>query len=402
VLKQTIVEDLQFEPTIADPDAYRRRAIHPRGFEYWELLLVYVDDILIVSHDPHSHLHKLKQQFQMSAIGRPDRYLGANIKRVYIPGDPSGREHWAITSQSYVRNAVNNVREMLQSEGYDLKTTAKTPFPSNYRPEIDVTDELDADLCSRYAQLIGVLRWMIELGRIDIYYEVSVLSQYLASPRVGHLEAVYHVFAYLHKHDKSSIVIDPSEPEFDPTLFIDQDWSEFYGDVEEEMPPKMPEPLGSAVTISVFVDANHAGNVVTRRSHTGIIIYLQNTPIIWHSRRQNTVETSTFGSEFVALRCARDLIVALRYKLRMFGIPIIGPALVYCDNQGVVKNVTIPESVLSKKHNAINYHAVREAVAANILRVAKESSVTNVADLLTKPLTEERRSQLLKAVLYNL
>jgi hypothetical protein len=84
VLKQAIIEDLKFEPTIADPDAYRRRAVHPRGFEYWELLLVYVDDILIVSHDPHSHLHKLKQQFQMSAIGRLDRYLGANIKRVYI------------------------------------------------------------------------------------------------------------------------------------------------------------------------------------------------------------------------------------------------------------------------------------------------------------------------------
>jgi hypothetical protein len=163
-------------------------------------------------------------------------------------------------------------------------------------------------------------------------------------------------------------------------LFIDQDWSEFYGDVKEEMPPRMPEPLGSAVTLSVFVDANHAGNVVTHRSHTGIIIYLQNTPIVWHSRQQNTVETSTFGSEFVALRCARDLIVAMRYKLHMFGIPINDPALVYCDNQGVVKNVTIPESVLSKKHNAIDYHAVREAVAATILRVGKESSVTNVAD----------------------
>jgi hypothetical protein len=81
----------------------------------------------------------------------------------------------------------------------------------------------------------------------------------------------------------------------------------------------------------------------------------------------------------------------------MFGIPINGPAFVYCDNQGVVKNVSIPESVLSKKHIAINYHAVREAVAANILRV-----VTNVSDLLTKPLIEERRSKLLRAVLYNL
>jgi hypothetical protein len=230
---------------------------------------------------------------------------------------------------------------------------------------------------------------MVELGRIDIYHEVSVLSQYLASPRVGHLNVVYHIFAYLHKHDKSSIVFDSADPIIDPTDFIEQDWSEFYGNVEEEMPPKMPEPLGSPVTISVFVDANHAGNVVTHRSHTGILIYLQNTPIIWHSRRQNTVETSTFGSEFVALRNARDLIVGLRYKLRMFGIPINGPAFVYCDNQGVVKNVTIPESVLSKKHNAINYHAVREAVAANILRVTKEDSNTNVADLLTKPLTEQ-------------
>jgi hypothetical protein len=114
------------------------------------------------------------------------------------------------------------------------------------------------------------------------------------------------------------------------------------------------------------------------------------------------VETSTFGSEFVALRNARDLIVGLRYKLRMFGIPISGPAFVYCDNQGVVKNVTIPESVLSKKHNAINYHAVREAVAANILRVAKEDSATNVADLLTKPLTEQRRGTLLRSILYNM
>jgi hypothetical protein len=77
----------------------------------------------------------------------------------------------------------------------------------------------------------------------------------------------------------------------------------------------MPEPLGYPVMISVFVDANHAGNVVTRRSHTGILIFLQSTPIMWHSRRQNTVETSTFGSEFVALRAARDMIVALRYKL---------------------------------------------------------------------------------------
>jgi hypothetical protein len=79
---------------------------------------------------------------------------------------------------------------------------------------------------------------------------------------------------------------------------------------------------------------------------------------MWLSRRQNTVETSTFGSEFVALRTCRDMIIVLRYKLRMFGIPLEGAAQVFYDNQGVVKNTSVPESVLTKKHNAVNYHAV--------------------------------------------
>jgi hypothetical protein len=145
------------------------------------------------------------------------------------------------------------------------------------------------------------------------------------------------------------------------------------------------------VTISSFVDANHAGNVITRRSHSGIFLFVQNAPIIWFSKRQNTVEAATFGSEFVALHICKELIVALRYKLRMFGVPIDGPANVFCDNRGVVRNASIPESTLMKKHNAINYHAVREAAAAGILRVGKEDGETNIADLLTKVLSGEKR-----------
>jgi len=123
-------------------------------------------------------------------------------------------------------------------------------------------------------------------------------------------------------------------------------------------------------------------------------------PILWYSKRQNTVESSTFGSEFVAMRIATDLIVSLRYKLRMFGIPIVGPANVLCDNQGVVNNATMPESTLTKKHNQICYHRVREAVAAGIIRVAKEDSATNLADILTKPLGLPQRKFLLERILY--
>jgi hypothetical protein len=181
---------------------------------------------------------------------------------------------------------------------------------------------------------------------------------------------------------------------------VDADWTDFYGDVAEELPPRMLEPRGKPVCTSCFVDANHAGNVITRRSHTGILIFVQNAPVIWFSKRQNTVESSSFGSEFVALRIAKDLLVALRYKLRMFGVPIEGPSNVFCDNNGVVKNTSIPQSMLAKKYNVINYHAIREAVAAKILRVGKEDGMTNLADLFTKTLTADRRRALCRHIMY--
>ena len=397
--------EMGFEATIADPDVYRKANAKADGFKYYEYILVYVDDVLIISHTPTEHLERIKANYELnpSSIGPPSRYLGADVRKVTRPGDPTGREYWSFSANSYVKNAVRNVKLLLQEEGRGLKSTAKTPFPSTtYRPEVDTSDECDTDGASRYSQLIGVLRWAVELGRIDIYTEVSLLSQHLALPRVGHLEVVYHVFAYLQKYPKSSIIFDPTDPVPVTPTSAKPDWSSFYSDAEEELPPHMPEPLGNPVNIHTFVDANHAGNVVTRRSHTGILVFIQNSPILWVSRRQNTVETSTFGSEFVAMRNARDVIIALRYKLRMFGVPLDGPAQVYCDNQGVVKNTSIPESVLSKKHNAINYHAVREAAAAGVLQVIKEDTQTNLADLFTKVLPGDRRRELLSCILYNL
>ena len=120
-------------------------------------------------------------------------------------------------------------------------------------------------------------------------------------------------------------------------------------DAEDTVPHNMPEPRGKAVDITCFVDADHAGNKVTRRSHTGIIIFVNQAPILWYSKRQNTVESSTFGSEFVALKIAIELIESLVYKLRMFGVPIDGEARVLCDNESVVINSSHPESALKKK-----------------------------------------------------
>ena len=127
-----------------------------------------------------------------------------------------------------------------------------------------MSNEVSADLAFRYRQ-----HWAVKLGRVDIYHEVSLLSQYLAAPRQGHLEALYNVFAYLKSHRRFNIVFNPKDIRLDESAFANVDVKarqDFYGDVAEELPPKMPEPLGNAVDIVCFVDSDHAGNDVTRRS----------------------------------------------------------------------------------------------------------------------------------------
>ena len=153
------------------------------------------------------------------------------------------------------------------------------------------------------------------------------------------------------------LVFDPVTPYVNESRFNNEsDWKDFYGDIKEEDPHAMPEPLGKAVKTFCIVDANHAGNVVTRHSHSGVLIFIMNALIISYSKRQNTVESASYGSKLVVMRIARDLVVALRIKLKSFGVPLDGPTDTFTDNEAVYKNVTFPESALTKKHNSINYH----------------------------------------------
>ena len=172
------------------------------------------------------------------------------------------------------------------------------------------------------------------------------------------------------------------------------DFLELYRDAKEDIPHQIPRPRGRTVCITAFVDASHAANRVTRRSHAGFIIFVNQAPIIWFSKRQDTVETSTFSSEFLAMKTCTEHIISLRYKLRMFGIPIDGAARVLCDNQACVNNSSKIESVLNKKHCSLAYHFTGHSVAAGIIRVGKVDGVENLADPLTKTLTVRKREYL--------
>ena len=150
-----------------------------------------------------------------------------------------------------------------------------------------------------------------------------------------------------------------------------------YPEACEELPHNIPEPRGEPIQLNVFVDADHAGDRVTRRSQTGIFIWGNLSPISWYSKKQNTVESSTFGSDYVALRIETEMVISFCYKLRMFGVPVGDPAQIFCDNESVVTGSSVPESTLKKKHLSVSYHRIRESVAAGIILVFKEHPSSN-------------------------
>ena len=127
---------------------------------------------------------------------------------------------------------------------------------------------------------------------IDILTEVSCLSQHLCYPREGHFDTVYRIIRYLQKDLSKNPGRMAYEPIYKPTYenvfeVVGRDldeWKDFYPDAQEMIPRHMSEELGKYVVIKAYVDANHAVNMENRRSHSGIIIYINNSPIIWYSK----------------------------------------------------------------------------------------------------------------------
>jgi hypothetical protein len=378
----------------ADPDVHMRISVKKNGDTYYQYMIAYVDDLLCCGEDPKTQMSMIEGKFKLKdgTVEEPSLYLGADIvQTVLSPEDTKTR--WAMASTSYTGKAIAEVERVLGTKEYGymfLPKGAKTPLVTKYRPEMDPTPELNDERQNYYQGLIGILRWICELGRLDIVTPVSLMSRYLSQAREGHLNQVFHIFAYLKEFKRSMLVFDDTMPEISEARFDQCDWTEFYPDAAETIPPDMPDAQGKAVKMTCFVDADHAGCNETRRSHTGVIIFVNRAPILWFSKRQATVETSTFGSEIVALRIAVEMIEGLRYKLRMMGVPIDGPCDVFCDNNSVVQNTTRPESPIKKKHNSVAYHKARECIAAGTIRIAKEDGSTNIADMFTKLLSPKK------------
>lgn len=360
-----------FKPSKADSDVWMRL-----NGDIYEYIAVYVDDLCIAVKDPESLIKELteKHGYKLKGVGELLYHLGNNFER-----DADG------TLKSGPKKYIEKMMAWYEKTYGEKPKEATSPLEKADHPELDATELCGAEGIKQYQAMIGQLQWLVSLGRIDVFVAVMSMSRWRAAPRQGHLDRLKRVYGYVKRMKDGFIRFRTGEPDYSDVQDPVFDWAKsVYGDVKELIPDDAPEPKGKPVVMTTYVDANLYHDVITGRSVTALLHLVNQTPIDWYTKRQSTVETATFGSEFVAARTGVDQIMDLRYTLRYLGVPIKGKSYMFGDNESVVKNSTIPHSQLKKRHVALSYHRVREAIAAGIIIFHHIKGENNPADILSK------------------
>ena len=242
------LDEMGLKSSVAEPDVWMRPAVKPDGEEYYEYILIYVDDILKISMQTRYVMEDIEQRFKLKndKVEEPSSYLGARLKKKVI----NGWDCWTVMSLDYVKAAVATVEEAIKKTTRNLPKTFLTPMVQSYLPELDATEELEPDDIQFSQELIVMLRWATEIGRVDVLLETSLLSQHQAYPREGHMVQALHIFAYLKKKPKLTLYYDPVLPRMDYHNFRTkrEDFLEHYRNAAEPMPHHQPRTRGQSVT----------------------------------------------------------------------------------------------------------------------------------------------------------
>ena len=255
-----------------------------------------------------------------------------------------------------------------------------SPLDHEDHPELNDSPLCGPDDTAKFQSLIGTCQWVISLCRFDIAHAIMSLSRCRHCPRQGHIDRLKQVCGYIRKFLQGAIRFRMGIP--NPTSTTG--WRLC---MVALLRRSLRMLLNQKGTWSAHqCDTNLLHNLIMGRSATGLLHFLNQTPIDHFSKCQNQVKLATYGSEFMAARQAVEQIIDLRYTLRMLGVLIDGPSSLFGDNKSVVTSSTIPHSGLNKCWNALSYHKVCEAVASIIVQFEHIPTTENPVDILTKAL----------------
>jgi len=382
------LREMGYTPCKAEPDIWMR----PNG-DVYEYIAVYVDDLAIAAKQPKELTDTLTEvyKFKLKGTGPISFHLGMDFFR-----DEDGVLCFA--PKKYIKRMEDSYLQMFGSKPLQ---NMMSPLEPNDHPELDESELLEPEDVQKYQSMVGQMQWAISIGRIDITTAVMTLSSFRAAPRIGHMERAKRLTGYLTKMKDAVIRIRTDEPDYSDLPDPLHDWAySVYGTGSEVIPHDVPEPLGKYVTLTHYLDANLYHDMLTGRSVTGIIHFMNQTPIDWYSKKQGTVETATYGSEFVAARTCVEQVMDLRLTLRYLGVRIRDKSYMFGDNKTVVDSSSTPNAKLHKRHTMLSFHRVREAIAFGICNFFHIDGDINPADIVSKHWSYTKVKNMLKPLLF--
>jgi hypothetical protein len=302
-------------------------------------LLTYVDDLLLAGQSVStitSIKAKLMSMFEMHDLGATKEYLGMQIMR-------DRQENTIKLSQQTMTSEI--------LERFCMKNAKSKPIPISPGSKIQKKGAALSNASTPYASLIGSLLYLSVCTRPDISWSVGALSKYLACPTEEHWNLAKSILRY---------------------LVGTADYGIVFGSKNE-------------LLLEGFTDADHAGDIDTRRSTTGYVFNLFGGAIIWSSRRQRTVAASTAEAEYMAASHAAKEALWLRKLMSDLKIQM-SCIVIRADNQAAIKLLHNTAATPRSKHIDIQYHFVKERVSRGEIDFLYIQTDLMVADIFTKAL----------------
>jgi hypothetical protein len=297
----------------------------------------------------------LTSQFEITDNGEPKLHLGCIIERDHVNGTLK------LHQKSYTES-------ILRDFGFDKCNSVTTPMDPGTRlaphtGALSIEDEQKVREFP-YTAIVGKAMYLSTCTRPDIAYTVRELARFMTSYGPAHITAAKHLLRYLKGTTSHGIILGGGAETLHPVIkaLTDSDWG--MGD--------------------------------TRKSVSGFLIMMGDSPLSWSSKQQAVVALSSCEAEYLAsTHCARD-ILWFRNLFAELGIPQIQPTTLFCDNQGTVACTHDPHAHSKMKHIAIREHFIRDCVMKRLIDVVHVSNKENIADLFTKPLHRTLHSRWVK------
>jgi hypothetical protein len=315
----------------------------------WMYICIHVDDLIVASTTTtlyRTFEEQMNEILVMKDLGDVKQYLGLQIER-----DENG---------VFLLHQTNYINKKLREFGLSDSKPSKIPLDPGYqKQQLQQPDMKDKEV---YRQAIGSLLYLATNTRPDIAVSTSILARKVSNPSEADWTETKRVFKYLNYTKDKKLKLGNA-----------LQWDD--------------------MQLTGYADADWGGDSTERKSNSGYIFKFLGAPIVWASRKQTLVALSSTEAEYIALSEAAQEAVCLRRLLTDFDQQIIGPTVIYEDNQSCIKLLQDERSSHRTKHIATKYHFVRDLFRCGEIDVKYCPSENMTADILTKPLGPEKLRQ---------